>query len=630
MKIFLSFITSAFLTTFVLSQINVTNTQTPTQLVQDVLMGTGITALNVKYNGSIADANVTQVNATYFNSSATTFPLANGVLLTSGNGVVAVGPNNNDASSDNNGTEVLVDVDMAAITPNDITNGALIEFDFVATGDSISFEYLFGSEEYPDDYGFSYYDVFGFFLSGPGFTGTFSNGGVNVATLPGTNTPISILNLNPTTNQIYYVNNEAGLAYGNAIEYDGTSVVMKAGAKLICGETYHIKLGIANVNDEIYDSGVFLKGGSFSSDIVNIQATNAAGIVIDSVTIAEGCETVEILFIRPVSYIDSMQVFQLQAEGSVNLTTDLVSYVDSVVFNIGVDTVAVIISALVDGLSEPSEDLKIMIFTINTCGDTLYDSVMVYIVDPIQMDLTSTPASCQPDGSANVTTTGNFGVVDYNWTGPSPIINDTVHTPLHNNLASGWYVMTLSDDRCTAKDSVLVELLNPPVASLTVDATEKPAPAIFNFSNTSQNASTYTWNFGNGLTATSSSLAAQTSNYLSAGEYTVQLIAFEGLCSDTTYLNVLVQNLPEIINIPNVFSPEGDGINDEFYLTTKFVTSLHLVITNRWGNIVFDQTSPNPIWNGQEQPDGVYFFMYTATGIVGEILTGDGFIHLTR
>ena len=57
---------------------------------------------------------------------------------------------------------------------------------------------------------------------------------------------------------------------------------------------------------------------------------------------------------------------------------------------------------------------------------------------------------------------------------------------------------------------------------------------------------------------------------------------------------------------------------------------MNLVIMNRWGNILYDETNANPTWDGENHPDGVYYYMYTATGINGEILKGRGFFHLVN
>ncbi len=113
--------------------------------------------------------------------------------------------------------------------------------------------------------------LFGFFLSGTGLAGPYSGGAINIALTPTTNTAssnvVSIGNVNngttntgPCRNCTYYVNN--GIAANPSvtnIQYDGFTVPLRATAPLICGETYHIKLAIANVSDSNFDSGVFIK-----------------------------------------------------------------------------------------------------------------------------------------------------------------------------------------------------------------------------------------------------------------------------------------------------------------------------------------------------------------------------------
>ena len=221
------------------AQITVTNTLTPAELVNTILLGNGVSATNIKYNGSLINANSIQSNVSYFNSNSTLFPLTDGVLLTTGTGNIAVGPNNLGGASNTGTTPIISDADLTSIAnPTSIENGATIEFDFVATSDSISFQYIFASEEYPEFALSSYNDVFGFFLSGPGIAGTYSSSAVNLAILPTTSTGtnnVTINNVNATTNSAYYVNNNTSAAYGTAIQYDGTTVTLTSKAQVICG-----------------------------------------------------------------------------------------------------------------------------------------------------------------------------------------------------------------------------------------------------------------------------------------------------------------------------------------------------------------------------------------------------------
>jgi hypothetical protein len=150
MRHFISLLT---IVTFVFSgiaQISVTNTQTPNQLVQNVLMGFGVTASNITINGNPALANAVQTNVSYFNAAGTTFPINSGVLLTTGVGTVAAGPNNGGGVSLPGTPSVSTDPHLNDIAAGSVTNGVVLEFDFVPAGDTISFKYIFGSEEYPE------------------------------------------------------------------------------------------------------------------------------------------------------------------------------------------------------------------------------------------------------------------------------------------------------------------------------------------------------------------------------------------------------------------------------------------------------------------------------------------------
>jgi uncharacterized repeat protein (TIGR01451 family) len=242
--------------------------------------GNGVSVFNVKVNGSIIDSSFTIGNIGGFTNSNNLFPLNSGFLMTTGNSNGAVGPNN--ATSFTNNTpatsNVGSDANLSVIANGTVTNGVVLEFDFIAVGDSISFNYIFGSEEYPEFSPSTFNDVFGFFLWGPTINGPYvlngyPNGGVNIATLLD-GTPVSINNVGDANNSQYYVFNESSssLTYGDAIQYDGTTMVMTAGYNVICGEVYHIKMAISNVGDQSYDSGVFLKANSLNS-----QSTAACG-----------------------------------------------------------------------------------------------------------------------------------------------------------------------------------------------------------------------------------------------------------------------------------------------------------------------------------------------------------------
>ncbi|MFT3793487.1 choice-of-anchor L domain-containing protein [Flavobacterium sp.] len=254
------------------AQLIVTNTvETPAQLVQNVLVDASVNPTNITFNGTAASANAIRDQAAHFttNFNPTNLGLNEGLLLTTGKAQVALGPNNSGNLSIVTAFPVPGDPDLAILAAgNAVRNAAVLEFDFVATGLELNFDYVFASEEYPEYSNSAFNDAFGFFLRGPGITGPFTGGAKNIALIPSTTIPITINNVNngttnagPCDNCAFYVNNGTGTtpALNPHIQYDGFTTVLRATSALICGETYHIKLAVANVSDNAWDSAVFLK-----------------------------------------------------------------------------------------------------------------------------------------------------------------------------------------------------------------------------------------------------------------------------------------------------------------------------------------------------------------------------------
>ncbi|MEI7510002.1 MAG: choice-of-anchor L domain-containing protein, partial [Flavobacterium sp.] len=269
MKKLLLFLTLIFVN-IIHGQLTVNNTsQTPAQLVQNVLLGSGITVTNIKFNGTTANANTVNSQVGMFtNGNSTNLGLTSGIILATGNAQVAVGPNNSGGSSQLPTSPSTGDADLATLASGTVMDKASLEFDFIPQGTNLSFNFVFASEEYPEWVNSGFNDVFGFFISGPGISGTFTGGSANIALVPGTSTPISINTVNSTTNSSYYVNNGDGSTptVNTTIQYDGFTTVIAALANVQCGKTYHIKLAIANVLDNLYDSAVFLQANSFNTN----------------------------------------------------------------------------------------------------------------------------------------------------------------------------------------------------------------------------------------------------------------------------------------------------------------------------------------------------------------------------
>lgn len=315
MKLRLSLILgTAFTLQATQAQVVTNNTLTPQQLVQDILLGGGVTASNITFNG-VANPPANQNGRGSFTATNSNLGLASGVVLSSGNVNQAGGAATSFASSTNSTGS---DPDLVLISGGNINDRSVLEFDFIPTGDTLRFRYVFGSEEYPN-FVCSFNDVFGFFLSGPGIAGPFTGGAENIAVIPGTTTPVGIYTVNsgqnnnpndpfcPAVNPEYYVNNTGG----TTVAYNGFTVVMTAYRLVECGQTYHIKLAIGDAGDSIYDSAVFLEEGSFASTGLVLPDLAETPGVINGNTMMEGCGPFELVFQRlgDLSEAASMELF---------------------------------------------------------------------------------------------------------------------------------------------------------------------------------------------------------------------------------------------------------------------------------------------------------------------------------
>ena len=642
----------------------VSNTQTPTQLINNVLLGMGVTASNITINGSPLNANNVQGNVVSFTNTNPAFPISSGLLLTTGNATAAQGPNNSTNLSNNlpATASVATDPHLNILAAGTVTNGVVLEFDFIPTGDTLNFRYLFGSEEYPEfappnSSGFN--DAFGFFLWGPGITGPYVlagyPNGANIATIPG-GTPVTINNVCPTVNPTFYVNNMAGAAYGTTIQYDGTTVLLTAAASVQCNQTYHIKLAISNVSDMAWDSGVFLEANSFSSNVVDVAVATVSG----DTTIVEGCNFADIVFTRPEgNMLDTLSIIYTIG-GTATEGVDYANLMDTIIFLPGVDTVIVNLTPIQDNIIEGYESVIISVNIINPCGDTIVSSGTIYVWDgPIIDSLWSTNANCLPTGSVHVDIVAPSVPATYLWTSPNAL---TFSGPDWQNINPGWYYITVTQAQCSVSDSVEVLLTAPPLANFSVVAPlSNCQPAEFSFVNNSLNATSYNWTFGDGNGSAGNNPSHTYSNQ-TFGTYSVQLIAFvDPLCvSDTTLtinldfcacIDPTALNFNALANVddgsciypfpevfaPNVFTPNSDAENPTYFLSGKNLVSLELTILNRWGAVVFSKSSSdlinnNPAWdgkiNGDLATDGIYFYIYKATGITNQVVEGHGFLHL--
>lgn len=252
---------------------------TPTQLVTDVLVGT---------SGSCGTPNISNVTVSpnqlvtnndrfwgYFNKSTSTFPFEEGIILTTGFARKAGNAAEGGILSDDNGGGSDPDLVAAIGVTTQIFNSGVLEFDFVPTSSQMKFRYIFASEEYEGNFPcppFQYDDAFALLLkpNTPGSTYT------NLAVLPGGAGPVSVPNILPGSFACGPINAQYfGSLAPNATNYNGTTVPLTAEATVIPGQSYHIKMIIADARDSNYGSAVFLEAGSFDIGVNLLDPSGA-------------------------------------------------------------------------------------------------------------------------------------------------------------------------------------------------------------------------------------------------------------------------------------------------------------------------------------------------------------------
>ncbi|PZX94859.1 hypothetical protein DOS84_04705 [Flavobacterium aquariorum] len=254
--------------------ITVDDNQTAQQLIENVLVKS--TCANVSNFNATGDTFTAGQNSyAYFNAGTSNFPLKEGVLLSTSSSKEAIGPYQNQKGGGSPSWKGDTDLDQTlGITS---INATVLEFDFVPLTTSISFNYIFASNEYQLYFPCEFSDAFAFLIKEKGSTDNYKN----IAVLPGTTTPVSSKNIHPTINDVVdalgtshpgcpAVNESYFGGYNNAsspVNYSGQIVKMNAHTDVIIGKTYHIKLVIADDKYQYYDSAIFLEAGSFSADI---------------------------------------------------------------------------------------------------------------------------------------------------------------------------------------------------------------------------------------------------------------------------------------------------------------------------------------------------------------------------
>jgi len=211
----------------------------------------------------------------------------------------------------------------------------------------------------------------------------------------------------------------------------------------------------------------------------------------------------------------------------------------------------------------------------------------------------------------------------------TPLSNDP--NPIHSYTEAGVYLARLTsigEGGCSSEgQSQEIRVFPPGMADFSSEPpteTEIPLPDVeVRFTNLSTDAVSYLWDFGDGNFSTEEN---PVHIYQEAGEYTVGLsITDAGGCTDQVQYGTYKVYVPGLL-IPNVFSPNGDGINDQFKINYDGKEPFMMQVYDRWGRLIFDdENSPRNGWNGratsgQAASEGVYFY---SISIGAKVYTGE-------
>ncbi|MFN3918433.1 MAG: gliding motility-associated C-terminal domain-containing protein [Flavobacteriales bacterium] len=260
----------------------------------------------------------------------------------------------------------------------------------------------------------------------------------------------------------------------------------------------------------------------------------------------------------------------------------------------------------------------------NPCGDI--DSIIVVVSGSLAPTITAQSDLCSYDGSVQLIVDVSGGV----WSG-SGVDANGVFSPSVSGAGQHQITYTTSG-ACGGSDAITINV-GGPNASFTANPPTGTIPLSVDFTNTSTGSNlTSDWFFGNGLTSNQTNPSTL---YENLGDYNVVLIVTDDIgCSDTAEFAIVVVGESGVL-IPNVFTPNGDGINDIFYVTTENIVELKATVFNRWGQVVFEWDALNSGWDGrtlagEEASEGTYFFVFKALGADGKEYDYTGSVLLRR
>jgi len=390
---------------------------TPEELVQNVLLSdcVAISNFSAVVNGN-PDENYTKSYGYFHRTPSSSFPFQSGIVLT--NGVAYEGANTALGSLPTNDNNMAGDPDLeAALGTTDTYDATIFEFDFVAISNEISFNFLMASSEYHIDWPCTFSDGFAFLIR-PAGSSTYTN----LALVPGTNTPIACTTVhtdvdefgNPLScgamNEDYF----EGYQIGDT-NYNGRTLVFTAQGDVVPGETYHIKMVVADEGDSIYDTAIFLQANSFNFGQTNILDVND-NILPDEIDI---CAPDPLPQLHVVNIPGASYQWQLNGTDIPGATTNVLDIDEEGTYTVNIDQ--------------------------GSC--TLTDTVTINEIPIPEVELPEEGVICEGDTfslDGTLTNANEYSSINYTWTDAN---NNVVSNSAElNATAAGEYTLSVEVD----------------------------------------------------------------------------------------------------------------------------------------------------------------------------------------
>jgi gliding motility-associated-like protein len=286
---------------------------------------------------------------------------------------------------------------------------------------------------------------------------------------------------------------------------------------------------------------------------------------------------------------------------------------------------------------------QLVVYTVNvqlgSCKSNT-PQIIIATVNPIPLAdtallaINSSDCGIKSGAITGITLLSGMSPIKYMWKNSGGNVIDT--TLNLSNVGPGTYILTITDaNGCYAKvgagKTLTVAGKNKVVAAFTPSPTSGEMPLLVTFTNNSVGANHYSWNLDDGTSA----LKDPTYLYNKIGKYNACLIADNnGNCADTICKVIDVYSNSVFI-IPNVFTPNNDGVNDVFTISGKGIENLHAEIYNRWGQKEYEWNTTNGGWDGRSAAglaaaSGTYYYIIKANGFDGKKYFEKGSLTLIR